>query len=165
MMVKINNSALFLSILVTLIYAGGWVLFSMLCASPVHFSVTGVFSGLFYLTAATMLVYFLISRQLRRNNLLLSRLAHADETLEKRVRLRTAELESALKGIKQLKGIIPICANCKSIRNGSGEWEQIESYLRKYSDAEFSHGLCPDCDKKLYGDRRAHFKAIAGKYA
>jgi len=165
MMGKINNSAWFLSALVTLIYAVGWVLFSMLCANSVHFSVIGVFSGLFYLAAATALVYFLISRQLRRNSLLLSRLAMADETLESRVKLRTAELEQALEGIKQLKGIIPICANCKSIRNGSGEWEQIESYLRKYSEAEFSHGLCPVCDKKLYGDRRSYFKKIAGKYA
>ena len=162
---KIKNSAVILSLLVTLIYAAGWALFSVLCANPVHFSGTGILSALLYLAATTILVYFLISRQMRRNALLVSRLALADETLESQVKLRTAELEDALNNNKRLQGIIPICANCKSIRNGSGEWEQIESYLRKYSDAEFSHGLCPVCDKILYGDRRAHFKAIAGKYA
>jgi hypothetical protein len=58
-----------------------------------------------------------------------------------------------------------ICANCKDIRNGSGQWEKIETYICKHSDAEFSHGLCPDCDKELYGDRRMHFKEIASKYS
>ncbi|MEZ4568440.1 MAG: hypothetical protein R2860_16275 [Desulfobacterales bacterium] len=57
---------------------------------------------------------------MRRNALLVSRLALADETLESQVKLRTAELEDALNNNKRLLGIIPICANCKSIRNGSG---------------------------------------------
>ena len=55
------------------------------------------------------------------------------------------ELESALKEIKTLKGFIPICASCKKIKSDSGSWEQLESYLRKNSNAEFSHSYCPTC--------------------
>jgi PAS domain S-box-containing protein len=61
-------------------------------------------------------------------------------------------LEKALDEIKTLKGILPICASCKKIRDDRGYWQQIESYIRDHSDAEFSHGLCPDCAKKLYPD-------------
>lgn len=52
--------------------------------------------------------------------------------------------------LKILRGILPICASCKKIRDDSGYWEQIESYIRNHSEAEFSHSLCPDCAKKLY---------------
>ena len=51
-----------------------------------------------------------------------------------------------------LQGIIPICASCKRIRDDSGYWEQIETYINKHSGADFSHGICPDCMKKLYPD-------------
>lgn len=54
--------------------------------------------------------------------------------------------------IKQLKGIIPICASCKSIRNDKGFWDRIEHYIAANTDARFSHGICPDCAKKLYPD-------------
>ena len=49
-----------------------------------------------------------------------------------------------------LKGILPICANCKKIRTDTGYWEQIEVFIRDRSKAEFSHSICPDCAKKLY---------------
>jgi hypothetical protein len=62
------------------------------------------------------------------------------------------ELRKAITEIKQLRGILPICASCKNICNDRGAWMQIESYLRDYSDAEFSHGICPGCIKKLYPD-------------
>lgn len=60
------------------------------------------------------------------------------------------ELEDALVKLKILKGLVPICSFCKNIRNDSGFWEQMESYIEKHSDAEFSHGLCPDCAAKHY---------------
>ena len=60
------------------------------------------------------------------------------------------QLEQALKEIKTLSGMIPICANCKNIRNDEGFWEQVETYVRKRSSAEFSHGICPECAAKLY---------------
>jgi hypothetical protein len=60
------------------------------------------------------------------------------------------KLNTALEEIKTLKGILPICASCKKIRDDTGYWNQIESYIKEHSEAEFSHGLCPDCAEKLY---------------
>jgi len=60
------------------------------------------------------------------------------------------DLRGAMAKIRTLSGMFPICAGCKRIRNDQGYWTQIETYLRDHSDAEFSHGLCPDCAKKLY---------------
>ena len=62
------------------------------------------------------------------------------------------ELQAALLKVKQLSGFLPICASCKKIRDDKGYWQQIEAYIRDHSDAEFSHGICPDCAKKLYPD-------------
>ncbi|CCK79174.1 response regulator [Desulfobacula toluolica] len=62
------------------------------------------------------------------------------------------KLQSALDEIKTLKGILPICASCKKIRDDSGYWNQIEEYIQNHSEAEFSHGLCPECSEKLYGE-------------
>jgi PAS domain S-box-containing protein len=62
------------------------------------------------------------------------------------------DLQKALSEVKKLKGIFPICASCKKIRDDKGYWRQIEAYIRDHSEAEFSHGICPDCMKKLYGD-------------
>ena len=61
-----------------------------------------------------------------------------------------AELQNALSEVKQLSGFLPICASCKKIRDDQGYWNQIESYIRDHSEAEFSHGICPDCAKELY---------------
>jgi len=63
---------------------------------------------------------------------------------------RNKQLQKALSEIKQLKGIIPICASCKQIRDDEGFWHQVESYVRDHSEAEFSHSICPECMKKLY---------------
>lgn len=61
-----------------------------------------------------------------------------------------AKLEAALDNIKTLKGLIPVCANCKMIRNSDGDWQQLEVYIRDHSDAVISHGICPVCAGKLY---------------
>ncbi len=61
-------------------------------------------------------------------------------------------LTKTKKEIKTLKGFLPICASCKKIRDDEGYWNQIESYIAKHTDAEFSHGICPECTKKLYPD-------------
>ncbi|OGP93993.1 MAG: hypothetical protein A2157_00180 [Deltaproteobacteria bacterium RBG_16_47_11] len=60
-------------------------------------------------------------------------------------------LEDALAKIRRLHGILPICASCKKIRDDEGYWNQLEAYIEEHSEAEFTHGLCPDCMKKLYG--------------
>lgn len=60
------------------------------------------------------------------------------------------ELQTALTRVKLLSGLLPICAACKKIRDDKGYWNQIESYIHEHSEAEFSHGMCPDCAKSLY---------------
>jgi PAS domain S-box-containing protein len=68
---------------------------------------------------------------------------------EERERL-ILELREALAQVKTLSGLLPICASCKRIRDDEGYWNQIETYIQKHSEAEFSHGICPECAKKLY---------------
>jgi hypothetical protein len=63
-----------------------------------------------------------------------------------------AELQDALANVKTLSGLIPICASCKKVRDDQGYWTQIETYLKQHSSAEFSHGLCLECMRKLYPD-------------
>jgi PAS domain S-box-containing protein len=60
------------------------------------------------------------------------------------------ELKQALANVKTLRGLLPICASCKKIRDDKGYWTQVEVYLREHSEAVFSHGICPDCMVKLY---------------
>jgi len=60
------------------------------------------------------------------------------------------ELKNALDQVKQLSGLLPICASCKKIKDDKGYWRQIESYIRDHSEAEFTHSICPECAKKLY---------------
>ncbi|MFA7382058.1 MAG: cache domain-containing protein [Desulfurivibrionaceae bacterium] len=72
--------------------------------------------------------------------------------LEDLVEKRTAELKEAMSQVKILSGFLPICASCKKIRDDKGYWNQIESYIRDHSEAEFSHSICPDCAEKLYPD-------------
>ncbi len=59
-------------------------------------------------------------------------------------------LEKRLQEIKELRGLLPICASCKKIRNDTGYWEELEKYIRDRSNAEFTHSLCPDCIKQYY---------------
>jgi len=61
-----------------------------------------------------------------------------------------AELQQALASIKVLKGLLPICSHCKKIRDDKGYWQQVEVYIRQHAEVEFSHGLCPECVRKLY---------------
>jgi K+-sensing histidine kinase KdpD len=67
--------------------------------------------------------------------------------LANRVAVQKRQLE---KEVQTLEGILPICSFCKKIRNQDGNWESIESYIKKNSEAEFSHGVCPDCCKTEY---------------
>ena len=60
------------------------------------------------------------------------------------------ELQDALAKVRTLRGLIPICASCKKIRDDKGYWEQIEVYIRDHSEANFSHGMCPDCAEKYW---------------
>ena len=93
--------------------------------------------------------HFITSNRIQILDLLISTYENAIQKtreLEKTVK----ELTHAHETIKTLKGLIPICASCKKVRNDAGYWEQIEMYIRNHSEAEFTHGFCPDCMKTLY---------------
>ena len=74
------------------------------------------------------------------------------EQLEKMVQERTEHLQNALAKVKTLTGLLPICASCKKIRDDTGYWNQVESYIGKHSSATFTHGLCPTCITKYFPD-------------
>lgn len=89
-------------------------------------------------------------------------LVKANKQLEKEIETRKeaeekkemliADLQKTLKEIKALRGLLPICASCKKIRDDKGYWNQIEAYISEHSEAEFSHSICPECAKKYYGE-------------
>ena len=82
------------------------------------------------------------------------RMVELQETLAARIE----ELGQALEEIKTLRGILPICASCKKIRDDQGYWQQVEVYVHDHTDAQFSHGLCPECIRKLYPDMDEELK-------
>lgn len=77
-------------------------------------------------------------------------LALQRKRVEDRREMAVREREKALEEVKILRGFLPICASCKKIRDDKGYWTQMEAYIRDHSEAEFSHGICPECVKKLY---------------
>ncbi len=83
----------------------------------------------------------------------LLRLRRANEALQ----TRTKELEEALAKIKTLRGLIPICASCKRIRDDRGYWQQLEKYIKEHSEADFTHGLCSECLKQMEIEVKATF--------
>jgi hypothetical protein len=113
-----------------------------------------------------ILSYFLVHRAVvetcvrRPFDLAFRELAAANARLAEEVVARTAaeaaqagvvqELRSTLQELKTLHGIIPICAHCKKIRNDAGSWDQLEAYLSRRADIQFSHGICPDCLQRHY---------------
>ena len=88
--------------------------------------------------------------ELRLRNQELERLNAQLTTTKNNLESANKELERALINIKQLSGMLPICASCKKIRNDKGYWEQIEAYFQDHSEVEFSHSICPECTEKLY---------------
>lgn len=108
----------------------------------------------FLLMAVFSLWYWQRIRHYKQNQKMLqeqveqrtSELRQKNEELERTM----TEREEAMKKIKVLSGLIPICANCKKVRSDKGYWNQIEVYIAEHSEADFTHSLCPDCIKKLY---------------
>jgi DNA-binding response OmpR family regulator len=68
------------------------------------------------------------------------------------------ELEAALSQVKQLQGILPICAHCKKIRNDQNYWQKVENYVSEHSEAQFSHSVCPDCYASIVEPELEEFK-------
>lgn len=147
----------------------------MLGLSGVEFSYSDLWGYLWWfwhaerLLAYTVVLFYMIRMFLWNKN----ELSKVNEHLEERIAERTqelsnevaertrygierdkviAELHEANTRIKTLTGLLPVCASCKKIKNSSGDWEQMESYIQKHSDAKFSHGMCLICAKKLYPD-------------
>lgn len=69
---------------------------------------------------------------------------------QKLIEAHNKELQEALTQVKLLSGLLPICMNCKKIRDDEGYWQQVEVYIRNHSEADFSHGICPECKTQLY---------------
>lgn len=93
----------------------------------------------------------------------LAALARAKAQLETEVELRTRELRArneelseALSNVKQLSGLLPICASCKKIRDDRGYWNQLEHYISEHTSADFSHGICPDCAREMFPEAMRH---------
>lgn len=86
-----------------------------------------------------------------KNAQLAQEIAERNELEREREEL-IVQLQEALAQVKTLSGFLPICASCKKIRDDSGYWKQIEAYISAHADVTFSHGICPDCAQKFYGD-------------
>ncbi len=89
-------------------------------------------------------------QELRRLNAALQSEIAQRQRAEEGLRERNIELEAALTQVKTLTGLLPICCNCKKIRDDRGYWNQVEVYLSQHADVRFSHGICPACIEKLY---------------
>jgi len=112
--------------------------------SPVHRRIDMAFSLLLSLGSVTMLIY-LVAEEHRKE--------HArNEQLYRQIMQDKAALEQALREIRVLKGLLPICASCKKIRDDGGYWHQLEAYLSHHAEVKFSHGICPDCERTYYAD-------------
>ena len=93
-----------------------------------------------------------LQRQLAAQNAQLRQEIAERQRAERERELLIGQLQEALASIKTLRGLVPICAACKKIRDDGGYWNQLESYLHSHTEAEFSHGICPQCAQQLYGD-------------
>ena len=93
----------------------------------------------------------------------------AMETLARQVMSRlelrrvSNQLADALEHVKSLHGLLPICAWCKRIRDDRGYWSQVEAYVKKHTEAEFTHGICPECMEKQRPKPAGHAEAVAGR--
>lgn len=94
----------------------------------------------------------MLTESIKRRDIAERRLQEAYDTLELKVSERTHDLREALSEVKTLSGLLPICSHCKRIRDDKGYWNQIEAYIQKHSQAEFSHSICRECAKKYYPD-------------
>lgn len=104
-------------------------------------------SGILFVMAVVLLGGVLLSTMKANRNIT------AREKIEKEHERLIVELQGALSEIKRLSGLLPICFSCKKIRDDQGYWNQIETYISQHSEAEFTHGICPDCAQKFSHNR------------
>ncbi len=75
-----------------------------------------------------------------------------EREVERHLRETNRQLTDSIAQIRVLRGLLPICASCKKVRDDKGYWQQIEEYVRDHSEADFSHCICPECARRLYGE-------------
>lgn len=90
----------------------------------------------------------------RKNNVLQSEIAERQQVEKDKERL-IQELREALENVRKLRGLLPICAYCKKIRDDQGYWNQLESYISQHADVTFTHSVCPECSKRIYAELKA----------
>ncbi|MBA3005815.1 MAG: cache domain-containing protein [Proteobacteria bacterium] len=138
----------------------GWIIGTGVYMDDVSIEIAKISQKLLYISLTILLLIGCLSTYIIRQQLITVKLRQIAETeverysqnLEKLVEARTEELQQAQSKIKILKGLLPVCANCKKIRDDKGTWNQIELYIRDHSEAQISHGICPVCAKVLYPD-------------
>jgi hypothetical protein len=96
------------------------------------------------------------------NTELLTEIEHRKK-IEKEKEILITKLRQALAEVKILSGLLPICSYCKNVRNDSGYWQEIETYIQEHSTAQFSHGICTDCMKKHFPDIYEKMNNKSGK--
>lgn len=85
----------------------------------------------------------------------IGKIEQLNQTLEMRVETRTKELQKALDDIKTLEGILPLCSYCKKIKTEDGQWQDVDVYIHRHTEADISHGLCPGCAQRYYPEEFA----------
>jgi signal transduction histidine kinase len=136
----------------------GWIIGTGLYLEDVREEIAALTRKIVAISAAILLAIAALSALVIRQGLREARrrlgaeeaLRKHQEELEGLVQRRTADLQQALANVKTLSGFLPICAQCKNIRDDQGYWNEIEAYIRDRSEAQFSHSLCPDCARTLY---------------
>ncbi len=106
----------------------------------------------FMAMALSVCVFLRSNRNIKASKRDLEKEVLERERLYGEVEEKNAELQRALSELKTLRGILPICSNCKKVKDDKGFWNRIEAYIETHSSAEFTHGICPDCAKALYPD-------------
>ena len=117
-------------------------------AFEIYLNVTDQMQRLKYLFWKSYILIIIIVFLL--TTLIISFSLKIDKSAKEREKL-ILKLQTTLDEVKTLQGFLPICANCKKIRDDKGYWNQIEGYIQRHTEAEFSHGMCPECSDELYG--------------
>lgn len=147
-----TSDLMILMVALAFIVRRGHLFFAMLALAVVPWSLAALFDhadpnfrhwaiGM----VSALLVSLVLHLHLRRMWQFQENLVRQDRQLMEEKAALVRDLEAALDSVKVLKGLIPICAHCKKVRNDKGYWEQVETYVRQRTEARFSHGICPDC--------------------
>ena len=136
----------------TLYRATGWVYIVFACFIMTRALLLVISPGGGLMEAKGTVALYFFSTMLFEMAWMLSFVLMNSQRLEDELNQTVKRLKTTLSELKTLSGLLPICANCKKVRDDQGYWRQIEQYITEHSQAAFSHGICPDCVAKLYPD-------------